>query len=89
MDEHPHQCTCLIFPTEQWLSSVHLYQNTAQTPHVDSQVVRDPQEHLRRPVKPALDIMEHLQERERERESCDLTISKDSMPFMIMYRTKS
>jgi len=34
-------CVYLIGSSEEWFACVHLDQYTAQTPHVDSQVVRD------------------------------------------------
>lgn len=50
----------LVLATEQWFSSVHLHQDAAQAPHVDGQVVGYAQQHLRRAVEPALNVVEHL-----------------------------
>ena len=61
--------TCLFFTNtdlvragEERLAGVHLDQDTAQAPHVDGQVVGSAQEHLRRAVEAALDILVDLME---------------------------
>lgn len=41
----------LVRPGEQRLTRVHLHENAAERPHVDGQVVRDAQQHLRRAVE--------------------------------------
>ncbi len=50
----------LIGAAEERFARVHLHQDTAQGPHVYSQVIRHAQQHLRRAVKPTLDVLVNL-----------------------------
>lgn len=52
----------LIGATEEGLSGVHLHQDAAQGPHVNGQVIGCAQEHLRRTVEAALDVLVDLGE---------------------------
>jgi len=52
----------LISARKQWLSSMHFHQDTTQTPHIDSQIIGDAQEHLRWAIKSWLYILINLEE---------------------------
>ncbi len=45
---------------EDGVARVELVHDAPEAPHVDGLVVRQPQQHLRRPVKAALDVRIHL-----------------------------
>ena len=50
----------LIGSAEERLARVHLHQDAAEGPHVDGQVVRHAQQHLRRAVEATLDVLVNL-----------------------------
>lgn len=77
-------CFYLIGATEERLSCVHLHQDAPQRPHVDGQVVRHPQQNLRRAVEPALDVLIDLRENQREfRDSTLITREEDFSYFSL------
>lgn len=51
----------LIGSAEEGFSSVHLYQDATQGPHVDGQIIRHSQQHLWGTVEATLDILIYLQ----------------------------
>ena len=61
--EHLHDLVHLIelvVAVEQRLARVHLHENAAETPHVDGHVVREAEQHLRRPIEPTLNVLIQL-----------------------------
>lgn len=58
--DYSAQLILLVSTGEQRLTGVHLDQNTAQTPHVDGQIVRYAKQHFRRPIEATLDVFEEL-----------------------------
>ena len=49
----------LIFPRENWITSIQFRQDAAKTPHIDLQAIRQAQNHFRTTVKTALNICVH------------------------------
>lgn len=49
-----------IFAREEWVSCIELGEDTSQTPHIDSHVVRHAKNNFRRTVETALDVGVYL-----------------------------
>lgn len=56
----------LISPTEERFSSVHLYQDTTQGPHVNGQVIGHSQQNLWGTVEATLDILIYLKKKKKK-----------------------